>query len=713
MSCSLGLALRLWQYCFCRILLYQLLPPTGNTRGPSALDSLLRTLTEELGPRETVTFQLRGDSGHAGLAIDVPPQHRTWLWNELLDAYPGTKLERIDDQPPDNAVTAFLTLTPDYFSLRTTTDFRDQFARQTDDPIGGLLSRLKTGRNGRLAVRISLEVTRPQPKQLERFGKQAHLIATITDTTKRRRIANRLTQAGPIRRWLIERSLQRAASKNSPQEEELKSDQPLLACRLRIELQHPPSVRDAAQQKLATIVAAFARFNTPDCRFVASAKPHRKPFLLTPAEIASLWHVPTATTDSVSRVNRNTFHELPPPTNLPTRREPGDIILGRVVYRGQRDPVILKEDDLRRHLFILGRTGSGKSVLLGNIARQRINDGRGTIVIDPHGELVESIRRSIKGRRKNDIIYLDAANLSGKVFYNPLIGPPTADAGLIADGVLTVFQQTFGLDAATAPRLLHILRTSLLTLIGQPGVTLASINRLLTDDLFRKSMIGRCSNQAVVSFWQDEFDRWPRRERPLIIASLQNKLGPFTTSERLQHILCTPTSKAINLRDIMDKQRVLLVNLSKGQTGQDTSKLLGSLLLCGLHLAAMSRANVPEEDRPDATVIVDEIASYLSDENTTIAESLAELRKYRVSYILASQLLIGQLDEATRTAVLGNIGSLVAMTIGPTDAELVASLMGESVASLHLIATPRFHAYARLLLNGTSIATTFSTDHHC
>ena len=682
--------------------LYDLLPPTGNTRGPSALDSLLRSLARELKRGESVEFQLRGDSGDAGLAIDVPSQHRGWLWSELLDAYPGAKLKRRETATGhEHTAVAYLTLSPDVFALRAVGDFGDELGKERDDPIGGLLSRLKTGRDGRLSVCVSLEVSTPQPRHRRRFQRVSRAVFAVSDTSKRRQLADRLSRARFLRRWWLTRGLRSRTHQTSPQEEE-KADQALLRCRLKVVVRSPASASEAAKRKVESIVAAFARYNTSDTRFVTSPKP--QPFFLSTSEIASLWHLPTISADSVSRVNRNEFFELPPPEFDPP--QPGDVILGRVVYRGQKDKVVLKEDDLRRHLFVLGRTGSGKSVLLGNIARQRINDGRGCVVIDPHGELVESIRSSIKGRRKNEVVYLDASDLNGKVFYNPLIGPPGADAGLVADGVLTAFQQTFGLDAASAPRLLHILRSSLLTLIGQPDVTLASINRLLTDDLYRKSMVGQCSNKAVVAFWTDEFARWPNRERPLIIASLQNKLGPFTTSERLQRILCTPTNKAINLRELMDRRKVLLVNLSKGQTGQDTSKLLGSLLLSGLHLAAMSRANVPEADRPDCTVIVDEIASYLSDENTTIAESLAELRKYRVSYILASQLVVGQLDDATRTAVLGNVGSLIAMTIGPTDAELIAPLMGERVEPHHLVATQRFQSYSRILLRGAPTALT-------
>ena len=384
-------------------------------------------------------------------------------------------------------------------------------------------------------------------------------------------------------------------------------------------------------------------------------------------------------------------------------------MLGRVAFRGQNAPVVLKDDDLRRHLFIVGRTGSGKSVLLENIARQRVVSGSGMVLIDPHGELCDAVRRSVTGRRKNDVVLLDAADAAGNVFYNPLASVPGTDPSLLADGVLTAFSQVFGLDAASAPRLLHVFRNCLLTLAGRDGVTLADVTRLLHDELYRKTMAARCTNDAVRAFWRDEFAKWNARERPLIVASLLNKLGPFTTSERLRHLLCNPR-KSISLRGVMDRRRLPLVNLSKGRVGHDASRLLGSLLLAGLHNAAMSRADVPESERPDCTVLVDEVSGYLSKRNPTLAESLAELRKYRVSYVLASQLLDGQLDAATRTAVLGNVGSLVAMSVGPQDAPLLAPLFGEDFPAARLSATPRFHAYARLLIDGTPRTVTLRTE---
>ena len=249
--------------------------------------------------------------------------------------------------------------------------------------------------------------------------------------------------------------------------------------------------------------------------------------------------------------------------------------------------------------------------------------------------------------------------------FNPLHGPPGTDPTLIADGVLTSFKNVFGFDDGSAPRLLHIFRNCLLSLVGTEHASLQNVQRILVDSNYRKSIIAMVKNIAVREFWLTEFSRWNERDRTQYIASLQNKLGAFTTNEQLQRIL-NPNHKGISLREIMDSSQVLVVNLSKGTVGHDASTLLGSLLLSSLYIAAMSRADILETDRTDCVIVVDEFHSYLADGNTTMADALAESRKYRTSYVLSTQML-EQLDAATLAGVLGNCGSTLCMTAGPRD----------------------------------------------
>lgn len=279
-----------------------------------------------------------------------------------------------------------------------------------------------------------------------------------------------------------------------------------------------------------------------------------------------------------------------------------------------------------------------------------------------------------------------------------MIGPPGTDPTLVADGVLTSFKNVFGFDDGSAPRLLHIFRNCLLSLIGTPDASLTGVQRLLVDASFRKSVIARVSNQAVREFWLTEFNRWSERDRTQYIASLQNKLGAFTTNEQLQRIL-NPTQKGIQLRNVMDESQIMICNLSKGTVGHDASTLLGSLLLSSLQVAAMSRADISEVERRDCVVVIDEFHSYLTDGNTTMADALAESRKYRTSYVLSTQML-EQLDPATLAGVLGNCGSTLCMTVGPRDAEVLAELLGNGLTPEDLMKIPKYHAYLRMLISG-------------
>ncbi|WP_231740960.1 type IV secretory system conjugative DNA transfer family protein [Thalassoglobus neptunius] len=389
------------------------------------------------------------------------------------------------------------------------------------------------------------------------------------------------------------------------------------------------------------------------------------------------------------------FRELEPPVFLTSNK---GTVLGRVKFRQQKNQFAIDEDDLRRHMLAIGKTGCGKSTFLLNVVSQQVESNRGIILIDPHGELVDDVLSTVPKNRTNDVIYFDASDDSVVVGFNPMVGPIGADHTLVADGVLTSFKNVFGFDEGSAPRLLHIFRNTLLTLIGTRHASLANVQRLLVDANFRKSAIANVTNKAVREFWLSEFGQWNERDRTQYIASLQNKLGAFTTNERLQRIF-DGDRKGIQLREVMDQSKILLCNLSKGQVGHDASTLLGSLLLSSLQIAAMSRADVAEDERPDCTVLVDEFHSYLSDGNTTMADALAESRKYRTSYVLSTQML-EQLDSATLAGVLGNCGSTLCMTVGPRDAEVLAELLGNRLATDDLMNIPKYHGYIRQLVNG-------------
>jgi hypothetical protein len=485
-----------------------------------------------------------------------------------------------------------------------------------------------------------------------------------------------------------------------------KLNEPLLKAQLHLVIVAPCDAARVARRKLDELTRALNPFTTGRAQFkrgvVHRSKRFPEPgswtghgFLLTPAEAALLWHPPVASV-AVPRLDRAPVRELEPPAVLPTEEgELSDTMLGRIRFRDDRRTFGMELDARRRSLYVVGKTGMGKSALLHNIVRGDIEANRGVALIDPHGDLAEAVLDSVPARHTNDVVHFDAGDAAHAVAFNPLAVPRGGDPVLVADGVLAAFQKVFGLEEGSAPRLLHILRNCLQTLVGQDGTTLLSVQRILLDAPYRKSLVNRVTNPVVRGFWIGEYDRWRPADRTEYVASLQNKLGAFLTNDKLQRILGQPRGR-VDLRRIMDAGQVLVVNLSKGRVGESASHLLGALLVSSLQLAAMSRADVPERERRDFGIVIDEFQNYST---PSVASLLAEARKYRCHLVVAHQYL-SQLDDATRDAVVGNVGSMVAFQVGADDAEFFARQLSGGLVPEDLMNLPKYHAYVRLLIDG-------------
>ncbi|TWT51722.1 AAA-like domain protein [Thalassoglobus neptunius] len=667
--------------------------------------SVLASIHGAIPSSLSISLWLKSDKGEVTFLVDLPDECERSFLQELQDVYPGCTVEpeseRDDHTTEQECWNTELRVSPDVLSLLTF----DQFVDETDnrslaDPVSGLLSILKSGRAGRVvpAIRLTIQpATRRRVAAAERVLRRFHhrFVVDSLQSTYLRWATHHLA----LYRVLAAILFRFVARDALPLESSAKTDLKLFQCRLTVFVNVPIGQKQLAERRLIEMAGAFGRFTNATVKIhrfkPAQRERDKRAFLLSPREVATLWHPVTESGDAVSRVERPMFRELEPPVFLTSNK---GTVLGRVKFRQQKNQFAIDEDDLRRHMLAIGKTGCGKSTFLLNVVSQQVESNRGIILIDPHGELVDDVLSTVPKNRTNDVIYFDASDDSVVVGFNPMVGPIGADHTLVADGVLTSFKNVFGFDEGSAPRLLHIFRNTLLTLIGTRHASLANVQRLLVDANFRKSAIANVTNKAVREFWLSEFGQWNERDRTQYIASLQNKLGAFTTNERLQRIF-DGDRKGIQLREVMDQSKILLCNLSKGQVGHDASTLLGSLLLSSLQIAAMSRADVAEDERPDCTVLVDEFHSYLSDGNTTMADALAESRKYRTSYVLSTQML-EQLDSATLAGVLGNCGSTLCMTVGPRDAEVLAELLGNRLATDDLMNIPKYHGYIRQLVNG-------------
>lgn len=362
-------------------------------------------------------------------------------------------------------------------------------------------------------------------------------------------------------------------------------------------------------------------------------------------------------------------------------------------FHHQRVRFGIKQADRRAHIYLIGKTGTGKSTLLETLIQQDLQTGQGLALLDPHGDLVERVLAQMPEARKDALIYFNVPDAAQPLGFNPLESVPAGIRPLAAAGLLSVFKNLWA--DSWGPRLEHILRNALLALLDQPQSTLADILQLLDDHSFRKSMAAHVRNERVRQFWLREYESYPARFRAEAIAPVQNKVGAFLADPVLHRIL-TQEKSAFRLRQVMDEGKILLVNLAKGKIGEDTAALLGSLLVSRFGLAALSRANVPETERRDFYLYLDEFHSFTT---LSLAGMLSELRKYRLSLTLSHQYL-AQLNPQIKEAILGNAGTLICFRIGTADAELLAPEFYPEFSQRDLINLPNYQIYLKLMIDG-------------
>jgi hypothetical protein len=360
-------------------------------------------------------------------------------------------------------------------------------------------------------------------------------------------------------------------------------------------------------------------------------------------------------------------------------------------FRNRQRVFGIKQADRRAHMYVIGRTGTGKSNLLETLARQDIQAGRGLAVLDPHGDLVERLLAAVPARRHGDVTYFDVPDAASPLGFNPLEQVVPARRALVASGVLEVFKKIW--PDFWGPRLEHILRNALLALLDQPDSTLTDVLRLLEDRAFRRAVAGRVLSPQVRHFWFTEYEAYPARFRAEAIAPVQNKIGAFL-AHPVVHRIVTQRGNGIDLRRLMDDRGIFLVNLAKGKIGEDAAALLGALLVARIGLTGLARSDVPESERRDFFVYLDEFQSYTT---LSLANMLSELRKYRVNLILAHQYL-SQLDERVRDAILGNVGTMICFRVGSADAGLLEKEFHPGFDASDLCALPNYHIYLKLMI---------------
>lgn len=368
-------------------------------------------------------------------------------------------------------------------------------------------------------------------------------------------------------------------------------------------------------------------------------------------------------------------------------------ILGQVDYRNDRRLFGIKREDRFSHVYIIGKTGTGKSTLVESMALQDAAHGNGFALIDPHGDLAERVAARIPASRQEHLIYLNAADPAQPWGYNPLRHVSPQYVALAASGLMEVLKKMW--PDAWGVRMEHILRNVLMALLEQPAATMHDILRVFSDKPFRKQIARSLRNQTVRRFLESEFERFSFGYRADGVAPIQNKVGAFLADPMLDRIL-TGAERDLRVRSIMDQGTILVVNLAKGRIGDDSSSLLGGLLVTTIGLAAYTRADTRAAERRDFFVYIDEFQSFTT---LALANMLSELRKYRVGFTVARQYL-HQLEPDIQHAVLGNVGTIISFRVGAEDAIHLARDFCPIFSDIDLMQLENHHAYLKLMIDG-------------
>ncbi|MBI2844008.1 MAG: type IV secretion system DNA-binding domain-containing protein [Armatimonadetes bacterium] len=364
-------------------------------------------------------------------------------------------------------------------------------------------------------------------------------------------------------------------------------------------------------------------------------------------------------------------------------------------YRERREIFGIRRRDRRGHMYIVGKTGTGKSTLLENMVYTDIRRGEGLALIDPHGDLAEHVLDFVPEKRMEEVIYFNPADVEYPIAFNPLENVRPDLRSLVSSGLISVFKKIW--PEFWGPRLEHILRHALLTLLEHPGSTLLDVPTLLTDKGFRLRILQKVTDRKVREFWFSEFDKYSPNLRSEAISPVLNKLSQFATSLPLRNIV-GQSRNTFKLRKVMDEGKILIVNLSKGRIGEDNCSLLGAMLATRIMQAATTRTNIPEKDRRPFYFYVDEVHNFLT---LAFADMLSESRKYGLNLILAHQY-IEQLDEKMRSAIFGNVGTMISFRVGVEDAKFLAREFHPVFDESDLIGLPNYHTYLKLMIDGVT-----------
>jgi hypothetical protein len=674
------------------------------------------------GRSDTLAFEIVVHDGLIYFYIDISKKRRAFIEQQIHAQYPYAEIEEIPDYNifghHSQIVGAYIApARASFFPLRT-------YKNMDSDPLSGMLNVLAKIRESNSAAAIQF-VVRSSHKKWRRSG--VRVVREVKKGEKFERVAHQSSFLRSLGRTTSafretvmpkkkeEQGLADRYQLSSMEEEMLKGIEQKLSkggLDLTIRVLSCSDNADVARLNLDNIVNSFSQYNlyrygntfqavVPRKQqriirdFIYRSYLHKRHIVVNTEEMASLWHLPLHSTEAPN-IAWLKGRSAPPPANLPKE----GLLLGYVDYRGQRTDVHLMKTDRQRHLYVIGKSGSGKSVTIANLAIQDIIAGHGVAVVDPHGDLVEAVLEHVPKHRADDVIIFNPSDLERPLGLNMLEPKDEDQRDFAVQEMISIFYKLFPPEMI-GPMFEHNMRNVMLTLmsdINNPG-TVIDIPRMFTDDDYVKHYLKNVTDPVVRAFWEKEMAKTSDFHKSEMLGYLVSKVGRFVGNEMMRNIMGQQKS-GFDFRDVMDRQKILMVNLSKGKTGEVNAKLLGLIVVAKLQMAAMGRADMAEKDRKDFYLYIDEFQNFVTDSISTI---LSEARKYKLDLIIAHQYMGQLVDDKgkaeIRDAVLGNVGTLMVGRIGPDDSEVLAKEFAPTFGSYDLLNTPQYSFYIKELID--------------
>lgn len=480
---------------------------------------------------------------------------------------------------------------------------------------------------------------------------------------------------------------------------------------------------NTARAKLSSTVAAFKQFNVlnlngfqtgPITNDLSFYNQYRWRVFMDPGyifnieELASIFHLPNISVETPSIVWAGS-KKGEPPANLPIEENVTSdqlTIFGKTDFRHTEHKFGIKIPDRRYHMYAIGKTGTGKSTLLENMIIDDMQEGRGVAVVDPHGDLIKHLMEYVPDDRIQDVVFFSPSDRLYPVAFNLLENVNPELKNIVASGVVGIFKKIFG--ESWGPRLEYILRNTILALLDYPDATLLGITKLLVDQDFRNRVVEKIKDPVIKDFFVNEYEKYDQKFRTEAIAPIQNKVGQFLSSTTIRNIIGQPKS-TINIEEIMNSGKIIFIDLSIGEIGEDSSALLGAMMITKIQLSAMRRTLIPEEERRDFYLYVDEFQNFATESFATI---LSEARKYRLNLIMTNQYT-AQVPEEVMAAVFGNIGTLISFRVGAPDAAVLKQEFAPVFEEVDLVNLDNYHVYVKMSVDGiTSPAFSATTLPH-